>query len=100
MYVTNNYIFVLLSSFFESPDIIYNTRKKGQYDNKNQFYKDLACGLRGVRKELINIHLSAQSQQIVEYVNIICFIQKLMFKHLFFIRVEKVQITVKYSLLM
>lgn len=78
MYINNNYIFVLLSSFFENPDIIYETRKKGQYDNKIKFHKDLSCGLRGVRKELINIHQSAQSQQLVEYVNILninCFVK-------------------------
>jgi len=46
-----------------------NTRQKGLFDSNNTFCKELACGLRSVRKELMNIHpQSTHSQQLIEYV--------------------------------
>lgn len=59
-------------SFFENPIEIYETRQKGLFDNKRKFCKELACGLRSVRKELMNLHpQSTHSQRIIEYVNIV-----------------------------
>ncbi|KAF0771388.1 Centromere protein I [Aphis craccivora] len=45
-----------LLNFFESPNSINNIRQKGLFDGNNTFCKELACGLRSVRKELMNIH--------------------------------------------
>jgi len=46
------------------------SRQKGQFDSNIQFCKELACGLRSVRKELMNIHpQSVHSQQLIEHVN-------------------------------
>lgn len=59
-------------SFFESPNLMNNTRQKGLFDCNNTFCKELACGLRSVRKELMNIHpQSTHSQQLIEYVYLI-----------------------------
>lgn len=62
-------IFVLLFSFFKNPNLIQETHVKGLFDSNVRFCKELAFGLRSVRKELININ-PTQSQQLVEYVNI------------------------------
>ncbi|XP_029344429.1 uncharacterized protein LOC100166553 isoform X2 [Acyrthosiphon pisum] len=57
-----------LLTFFESPNLMNNTRQKGLFDCNNTFYKELACGLRSVRKELMNIHpQSTHTQQLIEY---------------------------------
>ncbi|XP_025198236.1 uncharacterized protein LOC112596687 [Melanaphis sacchari] len=57
-----------LLTFFESPNSINNTRQKGLFDCNNTFCKELACGLRSVRKELMNIHpQSTHTQQLIEY---------------------------------
>lgn len=69
------YTFLLLSlvfSFFESPNLLHQTRQKGQFDSNTKYCKELACGLRSVRKELMNIHpQSTHSQQLIEYVNLL-----------------------------
>lgn len=58
--------------FLESPNLIQGSRQKGLFDCNTKFCKELACGLRSVRKELMNIHpQSANSQQLTEYVNFI-----------------------------
>lgn len=63
------YLYILLFSFFESPSLIHETRQKGLFDSNIKFCKELACGLRSVRKELMNIHpQSTHSQQLIEYV--------------------------------
>jgi len=52
-----------------------NTRPKGLFDCNNTFCKELACGLRSVRKELMNIHpQSTHTQQLIDYV----YIQKIL----------------------
>lgn len=67
-------------SFFENSNEIHETRQKGLFDNKTKFCKELACGLRSVRKELMSINRqSTQSQQLVEYVNIFLFSKILIF---------------------
>jgi len=54
-----------------------NTRQKGLFDCNNTFCKELACGLRSVRKELMNIHpQSTHTQQLIEYVCIFNIYQK------------------------
>lgn len=56
-------------SFFESPNLMNYTRQKGLFDCNNTFCKELACGLRSVRKELMNIHpQSTHTQQLIEFV--------------------------------
>jgi len=57
-----------LLTLFESPNLINNTRPKGLFDCNNTFCKELACGLRSVRKELMNIHpQSTHTQQLIDY---------------------------------
>ncbi|CAH1725879.1 uncharacterized protein LOC114130538 [Aphis gossypii] len=57
-----------LLNFFESPNSINNIRQKGLFDCNNTFCKELACGLRSVRKELMNIHPQfTHTQQLIEY---------------------------------
>lgn len=57
-----------LLNFFESPNSINNIRQKGLFDCNNTFCKELACGLRSVRKELMNIHPQfTHTQQVIEY---------------------------------
>ncbi|XP_060860974.1 uncharacterized protein LOC132938260 [Metopolophium dirhodum] len=57
-----------LLTFFENPNLMNNTRQKGLFDCNNTFCKELACGLRSVRKELMNIHpQSTHTQQLIEY---------------------------------
>lgn len=59
----------LLFSFFESPSLIHESRQKGLFDSNMKFCKELACGLRSVRKELMNIHPQPiHSQELIEYV--------------------------------
>ncbi|XP_026805599.1 uncharacterized protein LOC113548754 [Rhopalosiphum maidis] len=57
-----------LLTLFESPNSMNNTRPKGLFDCNNTFCKELACGLRSVRKELMNIHpQSTHTQQLIDY---------------------------------
>lgn len=57
-----------LLTFFENPNLMNNTRQKGLFDCNSTFCKELAFGLRSVRKELMNIHpQSTHTQQLIEY---------------------------------
>ncbi|KAE9532777.1 hypothetical protein AGLY_009858 [Aphis glycines] len=57
-----------LLNFFECPNSINSIRQKGLFDCNNTFCKELACGLRSVRKELMNIHPQfTHTQQLIEY---------------------------------
>lgn len=63
------YLFLLSYSFFENPNLIHETRQKGLFDSNTKYFKELAFGLRSVRKELMINTQSVHSQQLVEYVS-------------------------------
>jgi len=57
-------------SFFENPRLIHETRQKGIFDSNTKFCKELACGLRSVRKELMNLRpQTTNSLHLTEFVN-------------------------------
>ncbi|XP_050539337.1 centromere protein I-like isoform X2 [Daktulosphaira vitifoliae] len=56
-----------LLNFLESSNILQETRCKGLFDSNTKFCKELAYGLRSVRKEIVHLRPSINSQQLMEF---------------------------------